>query len=196
MKTVRFAEVVKQAGAPETYQLWVAPERDRVFQRAVKEKRVMTVRQENVGTKKDYGVAGFEKAPQAEYLIFPKSIASYEGRRVVGIKYELLQLESRPGPAPAEKTSATPAWKRTPKPKGRRVERRKAAKVVEFEPPKKDKAPAPVKRGRNRVRSGRAGTSAVGWQSEVKRAIRELKAGKAVQAYERLNTLIHTAENG
>ena len=61
-------------------------------------RRIMTVKQENVGTKKDFGVAGFYREPNAAYLIFPKSLQAYEGKRVVGIKYDLLAKSKPKGP--------------------------------------------------------------------------------------------------
>ncbi|MGN6386869.1 MAG: hypothetical protein ACTHMT_11585, partial [Verrucomicrobiota bacterium] len=58
-KTVRFAELVKKLGKPEQVVLWSALEDDRDFSKAVKERRVVTVFQQNVGSKKDYGLVGF-----------------------------------------------------------------------------------------------------------------------------------------
>src|SRR5688572_25315198 len=95
MKTVRFAEVVAKSGAPEAYQLWLPPKQDRAFQRAAKEHRVMTIHQENVGAKKDHGTVGFLEEPQAQYLIFPKTLRAFSERKVIGINYELLAKSSR-----------------------------------------------------------------------------------------------------
>ena len=100
MKTARFAELVKKAGAPDSYLLWVPSKADKVFQRAVKEHRILTIHQENVGTKKDYGVVGFHEEPNAQYLVFPKSLKTFVDRRIVGINYDLLAKESRAGKAP------------------------------------------------------------------------------------------------
>jgi len=97
-KTVRFSEIVRECGAPEPVTFWQEPEKDRDFKRAVAGQRIMTVKQENVGTKKDFGVAGFYREPNAAYLIFPKSLQAYEGKRVVGIKYDLLAKSKPKGP--------------------------------------------------------------------------------------------------
>lgn len=196
MKTARFAEIVKEAGAPETYLLWVPPEKDKVFQRALKEHRVMTVHQENVGTKKDYGSVGFTQEAHAEYLIFPKSVRRFEGRRVVGINYELLSEKSRPGTKPVGKATKEPAWKRAAKPPPARDE-----KVVRFErpaeiaePPKTKAKPAPKAVVEPSSEVAQRDAADLSWLPEVKRAVKELKAGKAVAAYERLAKLVEQAE--
>src|SRR5688572_17278959 len=92
MKTVRFSLVVKKSGQPEPHTLWTKPESDRELQQALKSNRVMTVHQSSVGTRKDYGTVGFAKSSGGgEILIFPKSLKTFEGKRVVGVKYDLLQ---------------------------------------------------------------------------------------------------------
>ena len=103
MKTARFTELVQKAGAPKNYLLWIPPNQDPVFQRAVKEQRILTIHQENVGTKKDYGMVGFHEEPTAQFLVFPKSLKAYVDRRVVGINYDLLAQET-----PTAKTRAVP----------------------------------------------------------------------------------------
>jgi hypothetical protein len=95
MKTARFTDLVNKAGAPEPYLLWVPPKDDRVFQRAVKENRILTIHQENVGTKKDYGMVGFHEESNAQFLIFTKSLKTFADRRVIGINYDLLAKDSR-----------------------------------------------------------------------------------------------------
>ena len=89
-KTVRFAEVVKSAGKPEVVTLWQAPDKDPRVRKARKENRIMTVTQDVTGSKKDFGMIGFELEPNASYLLFPKTLQPFEGSRVVGIKYEML----------------------------------------------------------------------------------------------------------
>lgn len=89
-KTVRFAELVTKAGKPAIHPLWTAPAKDRTFQRALKEHRVLTIHQQNVGAKKDFGVVGFHQSPLAQFAIFPKSLRAFEGRRVIGMNYDLL----------------------------------------------------------------------------------------------------------
>src|SRR4051812_40735489 len=103
MKTVRFAEVVKRCGQPESYILWTSPGRDPEFKRAVEKNRVMTVHQENRGGKKDYGIVGFTKDPHAELLVFPKSLQRFQGTRTVGIRYDLLKDSPEKRPSRKEK---------------------------------------------------------------------------------------------
>ena len=63
----------------------------------------MTVLQETVGTKSDRGRIGFEPGPSRQFLIFPKSLRSFAGKTVIGIKYDLLKVEkvSKKDRAPA-----------------------------------------------------------------------------------------------
>jgi len=91
MKTVRFASVVEACGVPEFYLPLQNPENEKSFVKALKEKRVMTVKQETVGTQKDFGRVGYFKEKNISLLIFPKNLRAYKGTRVVGIKYDLVQ---------------------------------------------------------------------------------------------------------
>jgi hypothetical protein len=89
VKTARFAVVVEKCGTPEVYTLWQKPTADRHFQSLLKNHRVMTVQQSESGT--DFGVAEYCKRPGAIYLAFPKSLKRFEGKRIVGIDWELLK---------------------------------------------------------------------------------------------------------
>jgi hypothetical protein len=90
MKTARFTDVVEKAGRPSTYTLWTPAKDDVQFQRALKANRVMTIHHETVGTAKDLGTVGHTEDAKSLLLVFPKSVKRFEGKRVVGIKYELL----------------------------------------------------------------------------------------------------------
>ena len=112
--TARFAAVVQQAGAPEQVIPWKDPARDPKFQRAVRENRVMTVTLPTVGTKKDFGVVGFEREKNAAFLIFPKSLKKFEDKKIVGIKYDLLaspKAEGKPVKSVPSKTGVRRALK-------------------------------------------------------------------------------------
>lgn len=100
-KTIRFAQLLKYSGLPQQVTLWADPKHDREFMRAVREKRVVTLVQQNVGTKKDYGLVGFNPQPLTVFLVFPEQIPFPAESKVVGVKYELLD----------EATSATPRKK-------------------------------------------------------------------------------------
>jgi hypothetical protein len=97
MKTVRFSDVLKQAGEPELHLLLIEPGKDKGLQRAVREHRVMTLHQFQ-GGKSDYGAIGFEKDVRGQVLVFPKSLKQFDGKKVVAIKYELLKEASIPEP--------------------------------------------------------------------------------------------------
>jgi hypothetical protein len=90
MKTARFSDVVAKSGRPEVHLTWTTPASDPVLQHAVREHRVMTVHQHLRGAKKDFATVGLEPGPEAQYLVFPKSLRTFDGRRVVGIRYDLL----------------------------------------------------------------------------------------------------------
>lgn len=88
--TVRFTQVVKECGRPDPVTLWTDPKKDPGFQAAFRSDRVMTVIQETVGTQKDFGLVGFHQVEHASYWIFPESLEKFEGKRIIGIKYDLL----------------------------------------------------------------------------------------------------------
>src|ERR1044072_1837237 len=89
-QTVRFTEVMKTGGHPEIYLPLADPKRDKSFQKAAEEKRVVSLKQKPTGVQKDYGVVGVLHEKYVTYLIFPKSLERFENRRIVGIKYEEL----------------------------------------------------------------------------------------------------------
>ena len=89
MKTVRFADIVEKAGAPEPYTLWQKPAADRHFQSSLKNHRVMTIQQSDAGT--EFGIIGFKQSKTASYLLFPKSLKRFEDKRVIGIKWDLVK---------------------------------------------------------------------------------------------------------
>ena len=89
VKTVRFAEVVKKAGTPESYTLWLKPRADKQLQSLKKNQRIMTIQQSDSGT--DFGIADFCERKGARYLAFPKSLKAFKDMRVVGINWELVK---------------------------------------------------------------------------------------------------------
>ncbi len=89
VKTARFRAVVETCGQPEIHTLWLKPNLDKRFQVMIKNNRVMTVRASETGT--DFGVVGFHKQKSARYLAFPKSLKRFEGKRIVGIDWLLVQ---------------------------------------------------------------------------------------------------------
>ena len=91
VKIARFREIVVKCGAPEVVTLWTDPKDDKGFQRALRDERIMSVHQPAVGSKKDFGEIGFVRGPNVSYLHFPKSLRRYEGRRIVGVDYALLE---------------------------------------------------------------------------------------------------------
>ena len=208
MKTARFADVVKTGGPPETYLLWVPAADDKTFQRALKEHRIMTVHQELRGAKKDFGLVGFHEEPNAQWLMFPKSVKRFEDRRVVGINYDLLAKSDRPANSAKSKTeSKKPEPKRAPVAAAQRA---KESKIIEFEPPPAEPKPEPPPKPPSRASraSGalpkpepkrdvtpehtpaRVPARFVG---ELQKAMKQLKAGKTVAAYETLSALLNDA---
>src|SRR5688572_33387494 len=90
VKQVRFAKLVEIGGTPTTYLPFGDIEKDKAFVSAVKEDRVVTIKQEPTSKQKDFGTVGFLKEKYVTYLVFPKSIRQFSGQRVIGIKYDLL----------------------------------------------------------------------------------------------------------
>jgi hypothetical protein len=89
VKTTRFRAVILKCGRPEVYTLWQKPKTDRRFQSLLKNNRVMTIRPSDSGT--DFGVVGFCEGQGARYLAFQKSLRRFEGERIVGIDWALVQ---------------------------------------------------------------------------------------------------------
>jgi hypothetical protein len=90
-KSVRFTALVARAGKPKVYLPFSDPKHDRSFMHAVKENRVLTIRQEPTATHADFGIVGYDEQKSATYLIFPKSLAAFSDARVIGIKYDVLE---------------------------------------------------------------------------------------------------------
>jgi hypothetical protein len=90
-KPVRFSALIDSSGKPEVYLPLTAPGSDRTFQKAVKERRVVSVKQEPTSTRKDFGFVGFLNEKFVSYLIFPKPLKAAEGQRVIGLKYDLIE---------------------------------------------------------------------------------------------------------
>src|SRR5688572_11243913 len=190
-KTVRFTYVVERSGQPFAHTLWLAPDKDPELKRAVAAQRVMMVEPGASGGKTDVGSVGFDpsRATGAQILIFPKSLKRFEGARVVGIKFDLVEqpkLENAraparepvrsqgrraaPPPPPILKPQPTAAPTPTPAPKSKAAPHkpRKVKKAPDEPPPVKESV---------LIR-------------EVLAAMKELEAGKAVAAYQRLQRAV------
>jgi hypothetical protein len=120
--TVRFSELVKMIGTPEVYLPLSDPKHDRPFMRAVREERVLSLKQEPTGTKKDFGTVGYLPERYVSYLIFPKSLSTFKGQRVIGIKYDTLNEASLSTPkasvaASSRSTKPKPPPKPEPRPR-------------------------------------------------------------------------------
>lgn len=177
MKTVRFQKVVESSGKPEPHLVLVAPAKDSELQRAIKSGRLMTVFQASVGQKTDHGEIGFHAGPSRQFLIFPKAVARFEGRRVVGIKYDLLDVPR------ASRREKPVAEKKRPKAASRRrttanVPEKHAvgtSKIVEFphpsSSPEDDDETREIKK-------------------QVRKAMDALKRGKQVAAFDLLRKIV------
>ncbi len=89
IKTVRFSQIVDRCGTPEVYTLWQKLAADRHFQTLLKNDRVMTIRPRATGT--EFGEIGFARSKTATYLAFPKSLRRFGDKRIVGIKWDLVE---------------------------------------------------------------------------------------------------------
>jgi len=88
VKTVRFTQVVEKCGKPQVYTLWQKPSSDRHLQSQLKNNRVMTIVKSPSGT--DFGIVGLKESKESRYLIFPKSLKRFAGKRIVGIDWTLV----------------------------------------------------------------------------------------------------------
>ena len=206
-KTVRFAQIVERSGQPQVHTLWLPPEKDPELKRAQKAHRVMTV-MPGGGGKTDVGFIGFDPAhpKNGQFLIFPKSLKAFEGARVVGIKFDLV-AQPKLAKATALKNAAVPvrqSARRTSPPSadpaGKRRRRRTTNdddKIVSFGPPPaasyrppaqlpRSIAPSTVAAKATRHRPAATRTLI----REVRAAMKELKTGKSVAAYQRLERAV------
>lgn len=184
MKTVRFSQVVARSGDPEVYTLWTTPEEDRGFQTALKEHRVLTVHQETVGSRKDYGEVGFTKDRTGNLFVFPKSLKTFEGRRVVGVKYDLLEAGRETAPKKVAKSAAAKPVKAAAE-KSRKPASPAAPALRIFRSDDSDDEPAePAKIPK--IDRAKTAPNATALAKEVRRAMKLLQSGKAVAAYQTL----------
>jgi hypothetical protein len=89
--TVRFSVVLRSSGTPKVYLPLADPKQDKNFMRMVRQQRVLSLKQEPTGTKKDFGTVGFVEEKYVSYLVFPKSLIEFVGKRIVGVKYDTLR---------------------------------------------------------------------------------------------------------
>jgi hypothetical protein len=172
-KTVRFTRVVERSGRPHIHTLWLPPDKDPEFKRAREAHRVMTLEQTPGGGKADFGIVGFDAKHDhgGQFLIFPKSIKPFEGARVVGVKFDLVE---QPKLAPAD------VPKRKPPPR-EKSSARHARKIVSFEP-----KPAPeVKKIAKKIPPADS-VDCAALIREVRAALKDLERSKYVIAYQRL----------
>jgi len=174
--TVRFSDLVAKGGKPEVHLSWVAPAKDPDLQRALKQHRLVTLHQHARGPR-DFGVVGFEPATDAQFLVFPKSLRAFAGRKVIGIKYELLQKNTPAKPAARKPEKPPPAQSPAPRASapGRTHSSRRAATPAP-EPAVESEADFitetdPVKR-------------------DVRKALIALSAGRTAEAKRRLQAIL------
>jgi len=87
-KTARFSQVIENCGKPQVYTLWQKPSADRHLRAQIKKNRVMTILKSESGT--DFGIVGLKESKEARYLIFPKSLAPFAGKRIIGTDWALV----------------------------------------------------------------------------------------------------------
>lgn len=183
-KTVRFTQVVERSGRPHVHTLWLPPEKDPEFKRARDAHRVMTIEQTPGGGRADIGMVGFDPRQDhgGQFLIFPKSLKPFEGARVVGVKFDLVE---QPKLTAAKKLQPTtlPRRAKSPRPKPERIERRPGPPQPPHHAPEAPKEPRPAAAPtlEKKISPGHAALI-----REVRAAMQDLQRGKAVAAYQRL----------
>jgi hypothetical protein len=177
--TARFATIVEKYGDPEPRLILTDPRKDRVLQAAIKANRVMTLFQPAVGTAADSGVVGFEPGTGRQFLIFPKSLRALSGKKIVGVKYDLLpsmkipkSQRAKPSPKPSRATSKPK--RKAPKAKGTGPDR---SKVIKFHIPD---------------HHGDEDSEAAELKRKVQRAMEVLEDGKAVAAFNQLKRIVES----
>ena len=173
--------------------LLMDPKRDREFQSALKTERVLSVHQQNVGTKKDVGSVGYEGDGQVQVLVFPKSLKQFSGARIVGIDYGVLEEENK-SPRPR---SRAPEKNRISKAPPRPAKQSKAPPAADKPAPKKSAAappPEPVAEPEPVLESDSSAARREVTREEliagIRRALKALDEGKQVAAYRTLEQLL------
>jgi hypothetical protein len=133
-KQIRFSELVKKCGKPETVTLWTKPENNPPFIKAVRQNRVLTLVLKPHGNHPDFGEISFHQKPNALYLVFPRSLPKSVGARVIGIKYDLIEERAS---VSATKTARLANQVKPVK---------KAAPIILKEIPKEKPKPVPLKK--------------------------------------------------
>jgi hypothetical protein len=203
MKTVRFSQVVKKAGKPTVHLQLVDAADDRELKQAAKLNRVMTISQSTVGHATDHGTIGLDSKLKGQVLIFPRPLTSFADRRVVGIKYEMLEEPAIPKGKLAPKTPQ----KKRPR-SGRTTQSRDRAASAAH---RSGKAASELEAALREVSRSESGTPSPsrktrGHQSQQKQASRDsihsgirdalqaLEDGHSVKAYKILKQLISEHE--
>jgi NADPH-dependent glutamate synthase beta subunit-like oxidoreductase len=184
--TIRFSKLVETAGKPSNHLLWSDPAKDQILQNAIRGQRVLTVRQRPVDAKTDYGTVGYEKGVPGQILIFPKSIKQFADKRVIGVKYDLLEW-----PTANENRSAR-----------RTIPAKRSTKKIQKESPLPVVAPRPtdseepvnarVVKFPEPEAGEKAGTDAEieDLKNKVRQAIKLLEEGKQVAAFNLLRQAV------
>src|SRR4029434_8846560 len=147
VQTARFKEVVEKSGVPEVLTLWQDPKKDKSFQKILGEERLLTVHQTVVASQKHFAEVGYRPSPNATYLVFPKSLKPFAGKRIVGIDYQLLKAsESAPRAKSQKKQRTAPDQGKRPSPPSLRtllrvVQEKHAGEGSKSEPGTKKKEP-------------------------------------------------------
>jgi hypothetical protein len=89
-KNVRFSDLVKASGRPQIVTLWTVPGDNPEIKKAIRENRILSVKQDPRSNKKEFGKIGFREEKNFSYFIFPKSLQLTKEAHVVGIKYDLV----------------------------------------------------------------------------------------------------------
>jgi hypothetical protein len=111
--TARFSVVVAKCGRPAVHLTLVDPAKDPALRRLDRQGRVMTIHPVHRGGGAEYGVVGMRPERGAQLLVFPRPLRRFAGRRIVGIKYDLLDAAPL---VPGRVARATPRAVRNSRP--------------------------------------------------------------------------------
>lgn len=171
-KTTRFTSVVEKAGKPKVHLALLEPKKDKALQRAIKARRVMMVHQETVGTAKDFGTIGFDAKVAGQTLIFPKSLEKFEGSRIVGVNFDLVEEE--------RETKAESERRQKKRERGKSRHETRASSQQHEEPHEEESTPEPEQN--EEVAMLKRG---------IARAVEMLEEGRQVPAFNILKRLLH-----
>ena len=180
--------MIQKSGRPKQHLAWSDPAQDRELKKAAQQHRLLTIHQQVRGAKKDHGAVGLESGRNLQYFLFPRSLKSFAGVRVIGIDYGLVDeglsaavFNPKHSPVPTKRVA-----------RSSRPASEKGENIVHFPEPEPESPPVPKRTRAEPPPEPDTPPSAsmADIRREIAKAVRELRAKKYTAARTRLDELL------